>query len=57
MSIRNGQRGQAFRQMREIEADDLAEMMDYFVNDLADAELALDAAKTYFRSISTRGGM
>jgi len=50
-SLRNGQRKQAFRQMEGLCRYDLADMLDYFARDLEDTELALDAAKTYFRIV------
>lgn len=53
-SLRNGQRKQAYRQMREIGLNYLPEMLDYFSADLADADLALTAAKTYFRNAAKR---
>lgn len=48
-SIRNGQRRQAYRQMVELDGDELANMLEYFERDLADPRLALDAARTFFR--------
>ncbi len=48
-SIRNGQRKQAYSQMLAIGCDDLPEMLEYFVSDLQDKDLAIDAAKSYFR--------
>lgn len=51
-SIRNGQRVQAFRQMQKIGVSALPTMLDYLSNDLADMDLALDAAKTYFNVLA-----
>lgn len=51
-SIRNGQRRQAFAQMQEIGTSDIPDLLDYFSQELMDQELALDAAKTYFRNVS-----
>lgn len=48
-SIRNGQRKQAYRQMATLDGDERADMLEYFEKDLADAALALDAARTFFR--------
>lgn len=48
-SIRNGQRKQAYQQMKELDGDERADMLEYFERDLADAALALDAARTFFR--------
>jgi hypothetical protein len=52
-SITNGQRRQAYRQMNELDADELCEMIDYFARELSNIELSLDAAKTFIRQ-STR---
>jgi len=49
-SIVNGQRRQAYSQMRGIGVSDLPEMLDYFADELGRPELAIDAAKTYFRN-------
>ena len=51
-SIVNGQRRQAYSQMQEIGLADLPDMLDYFASELSNPELALDAAKTYFRNAS-----
>ena len=49
-SIINGQRRQAFNQMKKIGLSDLPDMLDYFVQELEQPEIAIDAAKTYFRN-------
>ena len=51
-SIINGQRTQAYSQMKEIGMYDLPEMLEYFAEDLGNPELAIDAARTYFRLAS-----
>jgi len=51
-SIINGQRRQAYQQMLEIGQSDMPELLDYFAHDLQNPDLALDAAKTYFRNAS-----
>ena len=51
-SITNGQRRQAYDQMQEIGEHDLPEMLDYFAEELNRPEMAIDAAKTYFRNNS-----
>lgn len=48
-SIINGQRRQAVNQMDKIGMYDLPEMLDYFAEDLNQPEIAIDAAKSYFR--------
>ena len=49
-SLINGQRRQAAAQMRELDSDELCEMLDNFADVLGSPTLALDAAKTWIRS-------
>ena len=51
-SIMNGQRRQAVEQMQDMGLDEVPDMLDYFANDLNQPEIALDAAKSYFRITS-----
>ena len=48
-SLVNGQRTQAYDQMRAIGASDLPGMLEYFDWQLKRPDMAIDAAKTYFR--------
>jgi hypothetical protein len=49
-SIHNGQFKQAVKQMDDIGMSDLPRMLDYFVEELNQPELAIKAAKSYFRN-------
>ena len=48
-SITNGQRRQAFTQMKRIGEYDMPELLEYLADELENPEMALDAAITYFR--------
>jgi hypothetical protein len=48
-SLMNGQRRQAVEQMEALGLDSLPDLLDYFADDLNRPELAIDAAKSYFR--------
>ena len=48
-SITNGQRQQAVQQMFNLGMEELPGMLDYFAIDLDRPELAIDAAKSWFR--------
>lgn len=48
-SIINGQRKQAVSQMTEMGLCEIPDMLEYFTVDLNQPEIALDAAKSYFR--------
>ena len=48
-SITNGQRRQAFDQMKRIGEYDMPELLEYLADELENPEMALDAAITYFR--------
>jgi len=52
-SLVNGQRKQAASQMAELGAGELPELLDYLSDELNQPEMAIDAAKSYFRSIAT----
>ncbi len=51
-SLINGQREQAVEQMIKMGLHEIPEMLDYFSNSLCNRDLALDAAKSYFRITS-----
>ena len=48
-SIINGQREQAAVQMSELGFSGINNMLDYFADELNQSEIAIDAAKAYFR--------
>lgn len=48
-AVVNGQRRQALEFMAQLDGDERANMLDYFVEDLGDCFLALDAAKVWLR--------
>lgn len=47
-SLVNGQRRQSVKQAEDMGLDNVPGMLDYFVKDLNQPELAIDFAKTYF---------
>lgn len=48
-SIVNGQRKQAVEQMLKLDTQDIPDLLDYIAQELDQAHVALDAAKSYFR--------
>ena len=46
-SIINGQKKQAFEQMKKLNGEELARMMDYYTLELYHCQMAVDAAKIY----------
>jgi len=48
-SVRNGQHERAVEQMVAVGMSELPDMLDYFANVLNQPEIAIKAAKSYFR--------